>query len=91
MLNMTNSIKSCPVIYYIARLQIYRSRICWSRFQSFRVQEANYQDQYHYKKYVHTYSNTNLFGRNEKKRDPNVNNQCHFFATTVISKVGISA
>ena len=24
---MTNSIKSCPVIYYIARLQIYRSHV----------------------------------------------------------------
>ena len=32
----------------------------------------------------------NLIGRNEKKRNPNVNNQCHFYATTVISKVGIS-
>ena len=41
--------------------------------------------------YVDTYSNSNLIGRNEKKRDPNLNNQCHFHATTVISKVGISA
>ena len=40
---------------------------------------------------VDAYSNSNLIGRNEKNRDPNVNNQCHFYATTVISKVGISA
>ena len=53
--------------------------------------EANYQDQYHYKRYVDTYRNSNALGRNEKKRDPDVNNQCHFYATTVISKVGISA
>ena len=72
-------------------------KICGSRFQSFRVpdevrvQEANYQDQYHYKRYVDTYSNSNLIGRNEKKRDPNINKQCHFYATTVISNVGISA
>ena len=46
---------------------------------------------YHYKRYVDMYSNSNLIGRNEKKRDPNVNNQCHFYATTVISKVGTSA
>ena len=71
--------------------------MCGSRFQSFRVpddvrvQEANYQDQFHYMIYVDTYSNSNSIGRNEKKRDPNVNNQCHFYATTVLSKVGISA
>ena len=80
----------CQVIYYIDRLQSAESRICGSRFQSLRVQEANYQDQYHYKRYVDTYSNSNLIGRNEKKRDPKINNQCHFYATTV-SKVGISA
>ena len=66
-------------------------QICGSRFQSFRVpdevrvQEANYQDQYHYKRYVDTYSNSNLLGRIEKKRDPNINNQCHFYATTATS------
>ena len=41
--------------------------------------------------YMDTYSNSNLIDRNEKKRDPNVNNQYHFYATTVISKVGLSA
>ena len=38
-----------------------------------------------------TYRNSNLLGRNEEKRDPNINNQCHFQETTEKSKVGISA
>ena len=38
-----------------------------------------------------TYSSSNFLGRNEKKRDPNVKNQCHFYATTVTSKNDISA